>query len=79
MISLENSGGRTNLSQYGTGVKVALDLPLPKEESLKEGFWPRSRFTPENDRFQEDGTLHEEFARGLPHVGRRRDCPTELF
>ena len=30
-------------------MKAALDLPLPTEKSLKEGFWPRLRFTPEVD------------------------------
>ena len=73
---------RTNepVSQYWRGVKAALDLKLPVEESLKDGFWPRSRFIPSKvDQFQEDGTLHEEFARDVPHVGRRGDRPTESF
>ena len=73
---------RTNepVSQYWRGVKAALDLPLPVKESLKDGFWPRSRFIPSTvDQFQEDGTLHEEFARDVPHVGRRRDRPAESF
>ena len=30
-------------------MKAALDLPLPTEESLKDDFYPRSRFTPEAD------------------------------
>ena len=73
---------RTNepVSQYWRGVKAALDLPLPVEESLRDGFWPRSRFIPSAvDQFQEDGTLREEFARDVPHVGRRGDRPAELF
>ena len=60
-------------------MKATLGLPIPKKESLKEGFWPRSRFIPEVDRFQEDGTLHEEFAIDLPHVGRRGDRPAKSF
>ena len=68
------------LSQYWRGVKVALDLPLPSEESLIGGFWPTSRFIPsEADQFQKDGTLCEEFARGVPHVGRRGDRPAKSF
>ena len=63
------------VSQYWRGVKAALDLPLPIEENLKDGFWPRSRFIPETEQFQEDGTLREEFARDAPHVGCRRDRP----
>ena len=35
------------MSQYWRDVKAALDLPLPNEEYLKDGFWPRSRFIPE--------------------------------
>ena len=61
-------------------MKAALDLPLPSVESLRGGFWPTSRFTPfEVDRFHEDGTLHEEFARDVPHVGCREDRPAESF
>ena len=56
-----------------------MDLPLPIEECLKDGFWPRIRFIPEAQQFQEDGTLREEFARDAPHVGRRGDCPMESF
>ena len=67
------------VSQYWRGVKAALDLPLPIEEYLKDGFWPRSRFIPETQEFQEDGTLWEEFARDAPHVGRRGDRPMESF
>ena len=61
-------------------MKAALDLPLPLEESLIGGFWLTSRFTPsEADGFQEDGTLCEEFARNVPHVGHRGDHPAESF
>ena len=67
------------VSQYWRGVKAALDLPLPIEEYLKDGFWPRSRFIPETQEFQEDGTLREEFARDAPHVGYRGDRPMESF
>ena len=68
------------LSEYWRGVKVTLDLLLPLVESLRSGFWPTSRFTPsEVDRFHEDGILCEEFARDIPHVGRRGDCPAESF
>ena len=67
------------VSQYWRGVKAALDLLVPSEEYLKDGFWPRSRFIPETEQFQEDGTLREEFARDVPHVGRRGDRPMESF
>ena len=67
------------VSQYWRGVKAALDLPLPIEEYLKDGFWPRSRFILETQEFQEDGTLREEFARDAPHVGRRGNRPIESF
>ena len=68
------------LSQYWRDVKAALDLPLPLEESLRGGFWPQLRFTPSQvDRFQEDGTLSEEYARDVSHVGRRGDRPIESF
>ena len=61
-------------------MKAALDLPLPSVESLRGRFWPTSRFTPfEVDRFHEDGTLREEFARDVPHVGRRGDRLAESF
>ena len=61
-------------------MKVALDLLLLAKESIEDGYSPRSRFTTsEVDQFQEDGTLREEFAKDLPHVGCRRDRPTELF
>ena len=60
-------------------MKAALDLLLPTKESLKDSFWLRSRFTCEVDRFQEDGTLREEFATDLPHVGRRGNHPAESF
>ena len=61
-------------------MKAALDVPLPVEESLRDGFWPRSRFIPSAvDQFQEDGTLCEEFARDVPHVGRRGDRLVESF
>ena len=68
------------VSQYWRGMKAALDLPLPVEESLRDGFWPRSRFIPSAvDQFQEDGTLREEFARDVPHVGRRGDVYAGYF
>ena len=67
------------MSQYWRDVKAALDLLLPIEESLKDNFWPKSNFIPKADRFQEDGTLCEEFAIDLPHVGRRGDRPVESF
>ena len=67
------------MSQYWRDVKAALNLPFPIEESLKKGFWPRSRFTPEVDQFQEDGTLREEFAIDLLHVGHRGERPTKSF
>ena len=68
------------LSEYSTGVKATLDLPLPLVESLRGAFWPTSRFTPSKaDWFHEDGTLREEFARDVHHVGRRGDCPAESF
>ena len=68
------------LSEYWRGVKAALDLPLPSVEFLRGGFWPTSRFTPsEVDRFHKDGTLREEFARDVPHVGRRGDRSAESF
>ena len=73
---------RTNesMNQYWRDMKATLDLPLPVEESLRDGFWPRSRFIPSAvDQFQEDGTLREEFARDVPHVGRRGDRPAESF
>ena len=61
-------------------MKAALDLPLPLVESLRGGFWPASRFIPsEVDRFHEDGTLREEYARDVPHVGCRGDRPAESF
>ena len=56
-----------------------MDLPLPIEECLKDGFSPRIRFIPEAQQFQEDGTLREEFARDAPHVGHRGDRPMESF
>ena len=67
------------VSQYWRKVKAALDLLLPIEECLKDGFWPRSRFIPGAEQFQEDGTLREEFARDAPHVDRRGDRPMESF
>ena len=68
------------LSESRRGVKAALDLPLPSMESLRGRFWPTSRFTPsEADRFYKDGTLREEFARDVPHVGCRGDRPAESF
>ena len=73
---------RTNepLGEYWRDVKAALDLLLPSEKSLGCGFWPTSRFTPSQvDRFQEDGTLREEYAKDVPHVGRRGDRPAESF
>ena len=61
-------------------MKAALDLSLSLEESLKGNFWPTARFScSKADRFQEDGTLHEEFARDVPHVGCRGDRPTKSF
>ena len=67
------------MSQYWRGVKATLDLLLPIEESLKEGFWPRSRFIPKVDQFYENGTLREEFAIDLSHVGCREECLAESF
>ena len=68
------------LSQYWRDEKVALDLLLQAEKSLKGNFWPTSRFTPsEADQFQEHGTLGEEFAIDVPHVDRRGDCSAESF
>ena len=68
------------LSQYWRDTKVALDLLLPSEKSLRRGFWPTSRFIPSQvDQFQEDGTLREEYAKDVPHVGREGDCPAESF
>ena len=61
-------------------MKVALDLPLPAKEFSKGGFSPTSRFIPsEADQFQEDGTLHEEFATDVPLVGCRGDRSVESF
>ena len=68
------------MSQYWKDVKAALDLPLPVEESQKDGFWPKSRFAASKvDQFQEDGILSEEFARDLLHIGCRGDHPTKSF
>ena len=52
----------------------------PSKETLKDGFWPRSRFSPlEADQFHADGTLQEEYTRDVLHVGRRRDRLVESF
>ena len=67
------------MNQHWRGVKATLDLLLPIEESLKDGFWPRSRFIPKATQFQEDGTLRKEFATDAPHIGRRRDRPIQSF
>ena len=68
------------VSQYLRDVKATLDLPFLIEESLRDGLWPRSRFIPsEANGFQEDGTLQEEFARDVPHVGHRGDHLAESF
>ena len=68
------------LSEYWRGVKAALDHPLPSVESLRGRFSPTSRFTPSKaDQFQEDGTLREEFARDVLHVGHKGDRPAESF
>ena len=58
-----------------------MDLSLPLKETLRDGLSPRLRFLPfEVDRFQEDGTLWEEFARDVPHVGHSlQDRPMESF
>ena len=78
-ISREFRRKNEPMSQYWRDVKVALDLPLPIEECLKDGFWPRSRFIPKAKQFQGDGTLHKEFATDAPHIGHRRDGPMESF
>ena len=45
-FSRENRRKNELVSQYWRGVKATFDLPLLVEESLKDGFWLRSRFTP---------------------------------
>ena len=68
------------VSHYWRSVKVALDPPLPLEEILRDGFWPRTKFFPlRANRFQEDRMLREEFAAIISYIRHRGDRPAESF
>jgi hypothetical protein len=48
--------------------------------TLRNGFWPLSRFgLALEDEFLDDGTVREEYAEDTPFVGRRRDHPLPSF
>jgi len=65
---------------YWKSVREALDLPIPTPSAFRNGFWPTSRYSPsEEDRFEDNGELREEFADDPPFVGQRRDRPQSSF
>lgn len=69
-----------HIMYYWRGVKAALDMPLEASPSLREGFWPLSRYIPSMvDEYEIDGTLREEYAEDPPFIGQRRHCPPPSF
>ena len=69
-----------SVMKYWEGVRGALQDPLHRRETLRNGFWPNSMIlNEEEDQYLNDGTVREEFAEDAPFVGRRRDCPQPSF
>jgi hypothetical protein len=68
------------LNYYWKEVRSALDSHILVTGTLRNGFWPLSRFGPTlEDEFLDDGIVREEYAEDAPFVGRRRDCPPPSF
>ena len=61
-------------------MKVALDLCIGFDETLKDGFWPTTRVAPSfEDEFTEIGNACEEYDEDQHFVGQARDRPAESF
>jgi hypothetical protein len=68
------------LSYYWREARLALALHISITGTLRNGFWPSSRFGPAlEDEFLDDGTVHEEYAEDAPFVGRRHDRSPPSF
>ena len=66
--------------KYWQDVRGALNDPLCQREALRDGFWPNSMISnEEEDEYLDDGTMREEFAEDVSFVDRRRDRPQPSF
>jgi hypothetical protein len=84
-LSEEDSTGEyrrcyEHLCYYWHDVKDALVLPVQTLSSLRDEFWPVTRFvTAPEDVFLEDGSVREEYDEDDHFVGQRRDRPAPSF
>ena len=61
-------------------VMSAMDATISVPQTLQNGFWPSLRFVPAvDDKYMDDGTVHEEYDEDASFVGCRRDCPPHHF
>ncbi|KAG0572237.1 hypothetical protein KC19_VG078600 [Ceratodon purpureus] len=68
------------ISQYWKGVHQALEEDIISPSTLRDGFWPLSRFAPSaEDEYLDDGTVREAFAVDEPFIGQHRDRPNASF
>ena len=71
-LSRESRKKNESVMKYWEGVRGALQDPLRQRETLRDGFWPNSMISnEEEDQYLDDGTMREEFAEDAPFVGRR--------
>jgi hypothetical protein len=69
-----------HIMYYWRSVKAALNVPLEASSSLREGFWPLSRYNPSLvDEYEVHGMLKEEYAEDPPFIGQARHCPPPSF
>jgi len=70
-LSSEFRRKNEHIMYYWRGVKTALDMPLEESPSLRQGFWPQSRYAPSVvDEYELDGTLREEYAEDASFIGQ---------
>ena len=63
-----------SVMKYWEGVRGALQDSLCRQETLRDGFWPNSMISnEEEDQYLDDGRVRKEFAEDAPFVGRRCD------
>jgi hypothetical protein len=68
------------LSYYWRAVRSLMASEISVSETLHGGFWSSSRFGLDvEDKFMDDGTVREEYAKDAPFVGRRHNRPGPSF
>lgn len=79
-LSIEFKRMNQLLSYYCQCQRFALNVLCLAREALANGFWPNSRYAPEEeDQYIDNGIMLEEYAEVASFVGRRRDRLASSF